>query len=130
MKTKATVALGSTDYEMVGIVRGHKVIIDEPTENGGQDKGPDPTEYLCIALASCTVATLKMYINHKKLTVDKISVEVDKITTEDKKNIFKRKLHIEGPFDAAIRERLVQIANACPVHKILSQANTVETELM
>ena len=130
MSTIATVTLGKTDFEMTGTVRQHKVTIDEPASNGGQDKGPSPGEYLCIALASCTTATLKMYINHKKLSVESISVEVEKITTEDKKNIFKRKLHIVGPFDEAQRERLIGIANNCPVHKVLSQANTIETILV
>ena len=126
---KAFVTLGTTDFEMKAQVRNHTVIIDEPLESGGQDKAPTPTEYVCIALASCTTATLKMYINHKGLTINKLSVEVEKITTEDKKNIFKRKIYAEGPFDAAIRERLLAIANKCPVHKILEAANTIETEL-
>ncbi len=130
MAAIATATLSKTDFEMTGTARHHKVIIDEPLSNGGQDKGPSPSEYLCISLASCTTATLKMYINHKKLSVESLSVEVEKITTEDKKTIFKRKLHIVGPFDEAQRERLVSIANACPIHKILSQANTVETILV
>lgn len=125
----ATVTLGSTDFEMKAQVRQHVLTADEPTTNGGQDKGPAPKEYLCVALATCTTATLKMYINHKKLTVNKLSVDVELVITPDNKYIFKRKLFIDGPFDATQRERLVQIANTCPVHKILSQANTVETVL-
>jgi putative redox protein len=130
MATIATVTLGTTDFEMHGTVRQHKVIIDEPTSNGGQDKGPSPSEYLCISLASCTTATLKMYLNHKKIAVESISVEVEKHTTEAKNIIFKRKMTITGISDAAVRERLVQIANSCPVHKILAQANTIETILV
>ena len=125
----ATVTLGSTDFDMKAQVRQHTLTADEPATNGGQDKGPAPKEFLCIALATCTTATLKMYMNHKKLTVNKLLVDVELVITEDKRNIFKRKLHIDSPLDAAQRERLVQIANTCPVHKILSQANTVETEL-
>lgn len=126
---KAIVTLGTTDFEMKAQVRNHTVTIDEPMENGGRDKGPSPTEYVCVALASCTTATLKMYINHKQLSVTRLSVEVEKTTTEDKKNIFKRKIFIEGAFDAAIKERLLAIANKCPVHKILETANTIDTEL-
>jgi putative redox protein len=129
MAVTAIVTLGTTDFEMTAQVRQHKVTIDEPVESGGQDKGPGPTEYLCVALASCTTATLKMYFNHKQLKVDKLSVEVIKETTEDKKTIFKRNITIEGPFDAAQRERFVTVANKCPVHKILEAANTIETKL-
>ena len=124
---KATVTLGPVDYGMTAEVRHHKLMADEQQNNGGQDTGPGPQEYLCIALASCTTATMKMYANRKQWKVDSIRVEVEKETTADGKNIFKRALHIKGPLDDAKMDRLMQIANACPVHKILSQANTVET---
>ena len=129
MAVNAIVTLGSTDFEMTAQVRQHKVIIDELVELGGQDKGPEPTEYLCVALASCTTATIKMYLNHKQLKVNKLIVEVIKETTEDKKNIFKRNITIEGAFDDAQRERILAVANKCPMHKILEAANTIETKL-
>jgi putative redox protein len=126
---KATVTLGPVDFGMTAVVRDHKIIIDEPIGNGGRDTGPSPSEYLCISLASCTTATMKMYANHKQWKVDSIAVDVEKETTADGKNIFKRTLYIKGPLDDAQMNRLLQIANACPVHKILSQANTIETVL-
>ena len=124
---KATVTLGPIDYGMTAEVRQHKLIADEQQNNGGQDTGPGPQEYLCIALASCTTATMKMYANRKFWKIDSIVVDVEKETTTDGKNIFKRTLYIKGPLDDEKMNRLMQIANACPVHKILSQANTVET---
>lgn len=126
---KAIVTLGPVDFGMKATVRNHTVIIDEPLSNGGQDKGPDPTEYVCVALASCTTATLKMYANRKQWKIDSLMVEVEKETTADGKNIFKRTLHIKGTLDEEQLKRLTQIADACPVHKILSQANTIETYL-
>ena len=126
---KATVILGPVDFGMTATVRDHKVVIDEPIGNGGKNTGPSPTEYLCVALASCTTATLKMYANHKQWKIDSIMVEVEKESTEDGKNTFKRTLHIKGPLDDAQMNRLLQIAGACPVHKILAQANTIETVL-
>lgn len=126
---RATVTLGPVDFGMTAQVRNHILIADEPESNGGRDTGPAPQEYLCIALASCTTATVKMYANHKKLKIDSLMVEVEKETSADGKNIFKRTLHIKGVLDEAQLNRLVQIANACPVHKILSQANTIETVL-
>ncbi|HTB31589.1 MAG TPA: OsmC family protein [Bacteroidia bacterium] len=124
---KAKVTLGPVDYGMTAEVRNHKVIIDEPVNNGGGNTGPSPQEYLCVALASCTTATIKMYTNHKHWKIDSIIVEVEKDTLPDGKNIFKRTLHIKGPFDDKQMDRILQIANSCPVHKILSQANTIET---
>jgi len=127
---KATVTLGHTDFEMTAQVRHHTVIADEPQANGGQDKGPSPTEYLCVSLASCTAATLKMYLNHKQLKAEKLVVEVVKETTEDQKTIFKRIIIIEGAFDAALKERFLAVANKCPVHKILEGSNVIETSVV
>ena len=124
---KATITLGPVDYGMSAEVRQHKLIADEQQNNGGRDTGPGPQEYLCIALASCTTATMKMYANRKFWKIDSIVVDVEKETTPDGKNIFKRTLYIKGRLDDEKMNRLMQIANACPVHKILSQANTVET---
>jgi len=123
----AKVILGPVDYGMIGEIRNHRVIIDEPESNGGGDTGPASTEYLCIALASCTAATLKMYANRKQWKIDSLIVEVEYETSAEGTNIFKRRIHIKGPKDTDQLKRLSQIANACPVHKILSQANTIET---
>lgn len=126
---KAIVTLGPVDFGMKAVVGNHTVIIDEPVSNGGRDTGPSPNEYICVALASCTTATVKMYANRKQWKIDSMQVEVEKETTPEGKNIFKRILHIKGNLDNDQLTRLTQIANACPVHKILTQANTVETVL-
>lgn len=126
---KAIVTLGPIDFGMKAVVGNHTVIIDEPVSNGGGDTGPSPNEYVCVALASCTTATVKMYANRKQWKIDSMQVEVEKETTPDGKNIFKRTLYIKGALDNDQLARLVQIANVCPVHKILTQANTVETVL-
>lgn len=126
---KATVTLGPVDFGMTSVIRNHTVIIDEPESNSRSDMGPGPQEYLCISLASCTTATLKIYANRKQWKIDSLSVDVEKETMADGKNIFRRTLHIKGPLNEEQVNRLIQIANACPVHKILSQANTIETKL-
>lgn len=126
---KATVTLGPVDYGMTAHVRNHILILDELIENGGKDTGPAPTEYLCIALASCTTATMKMYANRKQWKIDSMVVEVEKETDAAGKNTFTRTLHIKGPLNDEQLERLKQIANVCPVHKILSHASTIETVL-
>lgn len=127
---KATVTLGSTDFEMTATMGQHKVIFDEPTSNGGQDKGPAPTEMLCSALGACTAATVKMYLNHKQWKTEGISVEVEKTTNAEGKNVFSRKVTVKGNFDAEQRNRILAIANKCPVHKILENGNTIETVIL
>lgn len=127
---KATVNLGGTDFEMTATIRQHKVIFDEPTDNGGQDKGPAPTEMLCAALAACTTATVKMYLNHKQWKTDGITVEVEKSTNAEGKNVFTRKIEVKGSFDQEQKTRIMAIANKCPVHKILESQSIIESTLL
>ena len=128
--TKATVTLGNTDFEMTATIRQHKVIIDEPVSHGGQDKGPGPTEMLCAALACCTTATIKIYLNHKQWKTDGITVEVEKSTNAEGKNVFTRKIDVKGTFDADQKSRILVVANKCPVHKILEAQNIIESALV
>ena len=127
---KAIVKLGSTDFEMTAIIGNHKVIFDEPASNGGQDKGPAPTEMLCAALAACTTATVKMYLNHKQWKIEDMTIEVEKSTTAEGKNVFTRKIEVKGALDAEQKNRILAIANKCPVHKILEAQNIIESVLV
>ena len=126
----AKVTLGPIDFGMTAVVRNHQLMVDEQVSNGGHDMGPGPTEYLLIALASCTAATIKMYANRKQWKIDSLSVEVLNEKSPEGKNIFKRLIHVTGALDDEQKKRLTQIADACPVHKILIQANTVETTMV
>jgi putative redox protein len=104
------------------------VIADEPEELGGTDLGPAPGEFLMISLASCTAITLRMYADRKKWPLEKIRVEVD-FEKVDYKTIFKRELQLIGDLTDEQRARLLQIANACPVHKTLTNPIEIQTSL-
>lgn len=106
----------------------HILIADEPIDLGGTDKGPTPGDYLRMALASCTTITLRMYANRKEWNVDEIKVTVDTIQ-ENTSTLFKRNIEIKGNLDDVQRKRMLQIANACPVHKVLSQSILIETQI-
>lgn len=105
-------------------------IADEPVEIGGQNKGPTPYDLLLSALACCTAITLKMYCNRKGWEVTRIRVRVDfsrdyekdcegSGVGKEKIDVFDRKISIEGSLEEAQRERLLEIADKCPVHKTL-----------
>ena len=125
----AIVTLGHTDFEMTAVIRDHKITFDEPENNGGKDKGPAPTEMLCAALGACTVATIKMYINHKQWKMDSLSCDVSKYVNTEGKNVFTRKIHLKGALSEEQRSRVLVVANKCPVHKILEGSNIIETTL-
>ena len=107
---------------------GNVVISDEPVEDGGQNKGFSPKELLASSLAACTVATLKMYVDRKKWELEKIDIEVQLVEVEGKP-VFKRNIVLHGKFELEQLDKLLKIANACPVHKILSASSSVETEI-
>jgi putative redox protein len=125
--TTAKVTLNPMDYEMTAVIGGHTLILDEPVSSGGQNKGPSPTQCLSVSLAACTVATLKMYMNRKQLKPESLKVEVTKESDESGNVLFKTKIFLKGNFDAAQRERILMIADKCPVHKILEKGNIIET---
>ncbi len=108
---------------------GNMVIADEPKEKGGEDKGFSPKELLASALAACTSATVRIFCNRKKWDAKNVHVEVE-LVEEEGETIFNRKLQLEGNLDEAQRHTLLNVANACPVHKILTHAITVETTLV
>ena len=121
--------IGKETYKTELTIAGHEVIADEPEELGGTDQGPAPVEFLLISLASCTAITLRMYANRKNWPLENIRVEVD-FEKVDNKTIFKRELQVEGDLTEEQRTRLLQIANACPVHKTLTNPIEVQTKLV
>ncbi|PRZ21182.1 OsmC family protein [Flavobacterium granuli] len=127
---KVTANNGKENY-LIGIQTptGNSVMADEPKEKGGQDKGFSPKELLVSALAACTNATVRMYCDRKGWNLKNVQIEIELIE-EDGKTIFKRKLQFEGNLDEGQRQRLFNVANVCPVHKILTHDITVDTALL
>jgi putative redox protein len=123
-------AIIGTDHFRTEITVGGKMVIaDEPEELGGTDLGPAPGEFLMISLASCTAITLRMYADRKNWPIEKIIVEVN-FEKVDNKTIFKRELQLVGDLTDEQQARLLQIANACPVHKTLTNPIEVQTKLV
>ena len=118
----------------------HPLLADEPEENGGNDLGPDPYQYLASALGTCTVMTLNMYARHKKIPLERVQCKVshDRIHAEDcqecekesgKVDRLTRVITIEGELDEDQRSRLLGIADRCPVHRTLENEIRVESRL-
>ena len=110
---------------------GNVVIADEPLAIGGKDAGFSPMELLASALAACTSATVKMYADRKDwdLQEAKIEIDLDYIKGENK-TVINRKLNFIGKLDGTQKARLLAIANACPVHKILSNPIEINSQLV
>ncbi|MBI3219507.1 MAG: OsmC family protein [Bacteroidetes bacterium] len=124
----AIATIGKEHFRTEIISGAKQIVADEPEELGGTNEGPAPGEFLLISLASCTAITVRMYADRKKWPLEKITVEVD-FEKIDNKTLFKRELQLEGDLTEEQRARLLQIANACPVHKTLTNPIEIETVL-
>ncbi len=116
----------------------HALVADEPRAAGGDDRGPGPYEYLLGGLGACTAMTLRMYAEHKGWPLERVAVRLrhakihakdcaDCETEQGKIDEISREIAISGPLDDEQRERLLQIADRCPVHRTLSSEIKIRT---
>ncbi|MBU3548621.1 MULTISPECIES: OsmC family protein [unclassified Polynucleobacter] len=102
---------------------------DAEVSKGGSDTGPSPHEYLGAALAACTSMTLKMYAGRKEMKLDNAIVTVD-IERNDDVETFSREIQLQGNLSAEEKERLLEIADKCPIHKALAGQIQIKTQLV
>ncbi len=115
----------------------HSIVADEPADKGGNNEGPTAMGLLAAALGACTTATLRSYANIKELELDGIDVEVDVTRRKPsevkeagegaKATLVRKKITIHGDkLTDEQRERMLQIAEKCPVNKALLEGVDME----
>jgi len=102
---------------------------DAEVSKGGSGTGPSPHEYLGAALAACTSMTLKMYAGRKEMKLDNAIVTVD-IERHDDVETFSRDIQLQGNLSAEEKDRLLEIAHKCPIHKALAGQIQIKTQLV
>ncbi|WP_050602097.1 bifunctional alpha/beta hydrolase/OsmC family protein [Ruegeria sp. 6PALISEP08] len=117
----------------------HHAVADEPASYGGTDKGMSPYGFVSSGLGACTSMTIRMYARRKNWPLTSVSVDVchDKVHAQDaglanegKVDQFRRKIRLTGPLDQAQKQRLLEIADKCPVHRTLEGSAHITTELL
>ena len=119
----------------------HYLTADEPKTVNGNNFGPSPYELVASGLAACTAMTIKMYANRKEWPLEDVEVHVsykkdhadDSQHQQDKGakiDVFEREIKLTGNLDSVQQERMLEIANKCPVHKTLHSEVLVRTKLI
>lgn len=111
----------------------HTWTADLEQKAGGKETAPDPHDLLDSALAACTALTLEVYLRRKGWAVTDVHVTIDHIETkaEDGKVHYqlRRNIRIEGEVSQEDRQRLLDIANRCPLHRLLTGQIEIDTVL-
>lgn len=132
-----TVRTGKSLYTEIS-TNGHTLVADEPENLGGTDAGPNPYDYLVGALGACTAMTLRMYADRKGWPLESVTVRLghEKIHARDcescetengKIDCIGINIELEGDLEESQREKLLEIADKCPVHRTLDSEMLIET---
>ncbi|MBS3821837.1 MAG: OsmC family protein, partial [Phycisphaerae bacterium] len=135
------VSEGQAPYTQAIRAGEHVWVSDEPQSIGGGDRGPTPYDLLLSALGSCTAITLRMYADRKQWPLEHVEITLrhERVHADDCDGCEDRNGKIEriqrqvcpvGPLDDDQRQRLLEIADKCPVHRTLTSDIHVATSLM
>ena len=137
---KVAVRLGREGYTTEVMVRQHHLMADEPESVGGNDFGPGPYELVSAGLGACTAMTIQMYARRKKWVVEEVQVHLNHkkdyaadMEASDERptkiDHFERVVILRGDLNDEQRQRLLEIADRCPVHRTLHETVQVTTVL-
>jgi len=127
----AITELDRSTYKTKIFAAGHFIYADEPEDMGGTDEGMPPAALLLASLGSCTAITLRMYADRKNIPLDSIKIHLA-ISREDQLDEGKTitvKLELNGDLTTDELNRLVEISEKCPIHKILTNPIRIATVL-
>lgn len=125
----ATVDTKGGKFQQDVVVGPHRLVADEPRENGGDDLGPAPHDLLLAALGACTSMTVKAYAERKGWPLARVHVELSQ-GKDGAAHVIERRIRLEGPLDEEQRARLLEIAGRCPVHRTLTGEVRIQSALV
>ena len=108
----------------------HQFVTDKPVSFGGQDTGPAPYDFICSALISCTMITLRMYAQHKGFDLGEFTVEADFKANKEGKEWIERRLSFTNPLSEELSEKVLAVCQKTPVTKTLLRSVEINTAIV
>ena len=108
-------------------VRTHELSADMLPESGGKDEGPDPHDYFDAALAGCKNLTALWYAKRNGIPLERVEIDVERDASEERKGkyVLKVRQTFHGPLTDEQREKLHQVVERCPIHKLMATTDVV-----
>lgn len=124
-------SIGTQKYLCTIVWRNAKLLMDEPVSVGGNDLGPDPFSTFLASLAGCTLSTLRMYIDRKGWDIPEINISLNlaQETNATLETIISRTITFPTSVSDEQKERLLLIAEKCPISKLLKNKITINTTI-
>ncbi|NEQ47366.1 MAG: OsmC family protein [Leptolyngbya sp. SIOISBB] len=127
--TTVRVVSNNSRYGQDVTIRQFQLAADEPPTLGGDDLGPTPFEWTLTGLGTCKAITLKMYAERKGWNLEQVAVDLT-YESHDGTAMITAHLTLTGDLNDEQRERLREISDRCPVHKLLSNPVQIQTQLV
>lgn len=131
--TTLRASIGRDTYKTTLKTDDHQWLGDEPPGSGGTNLGPDPYEFILAGLATCTAATVRMYADRKGWSLERLDLDLS-LWVEKKEGTqvthIQREIQFFGDLDQDQTQRLLDIAEKCPVHRLLTHEVKIVTKEM
>ncbi len=117
---------GGKQYEIT--TRGHKIVCDQPAENGGEDKGMTPPELLLASLGSCAAYYAVEYLRNHAMPADDVTVRVqaDKSSSPARLGHFRVEIEVPEAIEHSRQTGVLKAATACLIHNTLRHPPEIE----
>ena len=122
---------GNSKFQQSVSAGPHRLLADEPKAAGGDDTGLSPYDFVLAGLGACTSMTMRLYADRKSLPLTRTTVTLrhSKIYAQDCAECetrdgmldqIERVIAMEGALSSEQRQKLMEIADKCPVHRTLT----------
>jgi uncharacterized OsmC-like protein len=111
--------------------RSHSIVCDQPVENGGEDAGMTPPEFLLASLGSCAAFYAVQYLRTRNLAQRGVEVTVTAEKLKVPARLGNFRVHVVSPVSLTKEQTdgLMRSVHACLVHNTLLNPPQIEVEL-